>query len=162
MTRKIPLQKFAFELTLGYDGDIMGSLVLTPLRTHHSWMWLMKPLVGWFGTWTCLLEDGIKGYEWTYPNDPESSLLFDITMFGEQGIYFSAWFWHIMASMNSKSECFKKIKYLFFVWKNDIHLRHMSGKLIYFSDLNFWKSLENETFQIIVNPVIRKSGDFVQ
>ena len=28
----------------------------------------------------------------------------------------------------------------------------MSGKLMYFSDLNFWKSLENETFQTIVNP----------
>ena len=27
----------------------------------------------------------------------------------------------------------------------------MSGKLIYFSDLKFWKSLENETFQTIVN-----------
>ena len=49
---------------------------------------------------------------------------------------------------------FQKIKYLFFVWKNNIHLKHMSGKSIYFSDLNFWKSLENETSQTIVNPEV--------
>ena len=60
-----------------------------------------------------------------------------------------------MTSLNPRVECFKK-SYTFeiYVWKNNIHLRHMSGKLIYFSDLNFWKSLENETFQTIVNPVL--------
>ena len=30
----------------------------------------------------------------------------------------------------------------------------MSGKLIYFSNLKFWKSLEDETFKTIVNPDI--------
>ena len=63
--------------------------------------------------------------------------------------------WHQMTPIDRWAEFFQKAN-MYFCLENDIYLRHMSGKMIYFSDLNFWKSLANGTFQTIVNPVMRE------